>query len=69
MDISSPCLLANRGNRDRALAEVVLFHFYLPIQQNGLVVREKYILNAFGLSPITASGELFSLLSMLDLTF
>lgn len=41
MDISSPC---NQGKEDRALAEVVPFHFYLPVQQNGLVVREKILI-------------------------
>ncbi|KFP38541.1 hypothetical protein N324_10836, partial [Chlamydotis macqueenii] len=34
----------NQGKWDRALAEVVAFHFYLLVKQNGVVVKEKYIL-------------------------
>lgn len=58
----------NQGKWDMALPQVVPFHFYFPVWQKGLVVRGKYALDAFGLSPNSASGELCSLLRMRDLT-
>lgn len=69
MDFSSLCLLATRENGARLLLRLVSFHFYLSVRQNGLMVREKHVLDAFSLSLISASGELCSLLSMHDLTF
>lgn len=62
-------LLAIRENGAGPLLSLVSFHFYLPVRQNELLVREKHVLDAFGLSLISASGELCSLLSMHDLTF
>lgn len=59
----------NQGKWDSTPAEVIPFHFYLPVWQTRLVVREKYVLVAFGLSPLSASGESSPLLSMRDLTF
>lgn len=69
MDFSSLCLLAIRENGAVLSLSLVAFHFYLPVRQNGLMVREKHPLDAFGLSLISASGELCSFLSMHDLTF
>lgn len=69
MDFSSLCLLATRESGAGLLLSLVSLHFYLPVRQNGLVLREKHILDAFVLSLISASGELCSLLSMHDLTF
>lgn len=69
VDFSSLCLLVIRENGAGLLLSLISFHFYLPVRQNGLAVREKHVLDAFGLSFISASGELCSLLSMHDLTF
>lgn len=59
----------NQGKWDSTPAEVVPFHFYLPVWQTRPVVREKHVLGAFGLSYLSASGESSPLLSMHDLTF
>lgn len=67
MDIPSLCLLADRENGTGVLLRWSLFIFTF-LWQNGLVISEKYVLDAFGLSPISASHELCSLLSMHDLT-
>jgi len=59
----------NQRKWDWDLPQVVPFHFCLPVRQNQLLVRAKYPLGAFVLSPNFASGELHSLLSMRHLAF